>query len=176
MLDPAYAVLYRDTVDLVNDYGMRAEAALAEAEQVLNKAQIDHDLILGKAARLPDGRYVFKILDGKMYDQDGYLVDGPDADGIIWPDDTPSYEDYLSSKKTVSDAKHNVQLWQDYLIEVIGVTRDRLNDPENPPTPDELRDWQEKIVDEFPRAMNQQAVNIPSMADENVLAVERPRL
>lgn len=147
--DPAYAALYQETVDLVNDYGAKAEAALSEAETHLSKAQAELDETLAQSARLPDGRRVFRSEDGTVYDQDGNAVSGPDAEGIIWPDNAPSYEDYLARKDALAVAKATVEAWQDYLLNVIGVARDRLADEENPLSPDEFQDWQDRVRDRF---------------------------
>ncbi|MDJ0683492.1 MAG: hypothetical protein QNJ84_02210 [Alphaproteobacteria bacterium] len=153
LADPAYAALYQDTVDMVNDHAAKAEAALEDAEQALATAEARLDELLQNAARLPDGRRVFRDADGTLHAEDGAPIDPVDAEGILWPDDAPSYEDYLAHRRAVADARQKVEDWRDYLVSVIGVARDRLSDEDNPLTADELRELQDRIRDQAPEAV-----------------------
>lgn len=147
--DPEYRALYEDTRNKINDAGAWAEAALAEAEAVLEQAEQELDELEDSAARTPDGRLAFKGPDGKVYDQDGDAIEGVQADSIVWPEGVPTYEEYLAKKQAVAEARERVDVWQQYLL-LIGEARDRLNDPDNPPSTEELEDIQKRIQDEMP--------------------------
>ena len=133
------------------------------------------DETLDQSARLPDGRHVFKAEDGTIYDQDGNVVDGPEADGIVWPDNAPSYEDYLARKTAVADARANVDAWKDYLINVIGAARDRLADEDNPLSPDDLRDLQDTVRDQVPGAKAEQS-NVPTQQTDRSFELDLPKV
>lgn len=170
--DPEYRALYEDTQNKINDAGTRAETALAEAEAVLAKAEQDLSELEENAARTPDGRLAFKGGDGRVYDQDGNAIEGVQADSIVWSDETPAYEEYAAKKQTVTEARERVEAWQQYLL-LIGEARDRVNDPDNPPSKDELREIQEAMEERNPAArMVEPEGQIPSTDTEHEISAK----
>ena len=145
MSDPEYAALYTETVDAVTQAQIAAEAAMTSALEALQQSEDDLTDLQGNAAQLaPSGERAYRDQDGNVYTEDGRKLGEQEAESVVFPEDAPSYEDYLAQKKAAQDARERVEairLYQDRL----GGYQNRLNDPDNPLTPDELRGIQEDI-------------------------------
>ena len=145
LADPAYAAIYNDTLAMVDEAGARADAGLAAAESAEAGAQSALDDTLDRAAQLyPSGEKVFRDEDGNVVTEGGRVLSPEEADSIVWPDDAPSYEEYLARTKTLNDAQARADAWRRYQ-DLVGEARDRMNDPDNPLTPEELEQIQSEI-------------------------------
>lgn len=139
MRDPVYAAAWQRANDAID----RAQAALDIA--LLENAQITEDLqerleeMEGRAARLPDGRAVFRAADGSIRSADGQRLrsDALPASLII-PLDAPSYEDYATSRDALTSARARGQELSRVQTEVIDPARERQADEDNPLSLDEL--------------------------------------
>ena len=134
LTDPAYAKLYAETLDLLNQAEQDTANAIAEAEYRYKD-------IMENAARLPDGRAVFMDQEGNVWDENGNTIDPDIAEGIVWPDDAPTYENYVQTVQRLNDLRH-------YQVEVLGRARERLEDRNDPPrTIDDINDINRGIQD-----------------------------
>lgn len=140
--DPAFAALYQDTVDLLTSAETATEKALAKAEKELSD-------LLDKAAQLPDGRAVFMDKDGNARTESGKLVEPAIAAEIEWPDDAPSYEEYLERRQAVDEIRR-------YQVDVLGHARNHMTDPDNPPTKGELEQISQDIQDRMPATVRKE--------------------
>ena len=143
--DPAYRALYDDTFDQLRAAEAATEAALEEAHDALSQAETDLQSTLDNAARLLDGTRVFRDADGNIRTEDGDIVSGPDAETIVWKGGEPSYEELLARRKAEGDARQRIDDLLRYQNDVLGPARDRMEDPDNPPTPDELKQIQDEV-------------------------------
>ncbi|SDG59429.1 hypothetical protein [Thalassobaculum litoreum] len=143
--DPAYRALYNDTFDQLRAAEAATEAALQDAHDALSQAETDLQSTLDSATRLPDGTRVFRDAVGNIRTEDGEIVSGPDAETIVWKGGEPSYEELLARRKAEGDARQRVEELLRYQNDVLGPARDRMEDPHNPPTPDELKQIQDEI-------------------------------
>lgn len=132
---------------MLRDAEAATEVALAVALDALDKAEADFDDLMDRANTLPDGTKVFRDpASGAVYDQHGNQVTGDDLASIVWNDGAPDYNDYRTSKSAVDAAQKRVddlRVFQDRL----GGYRNRLEDPNNPPSADNLRDIQDGVSD-----------------------------
>lgn len=160
LTDPVYAALYRQVTDALTVAETETADAIDEAEAALASAKADLRDVLEKAARLPDGRHVFRDAQGRVWTEDGEVVDPDTAAGIQWRGDEPSREDYLTRKKVVEDWQATLDSLRDYQTDVLGRARDRLNDPNDPPSEDELRAILAKIRGGRPALENQIAAEL----------------
>lgn len=152
MQDKEYAALYRGTVDLAREYAAKAEAGVVASKAALSMAGQELETLTGNAARLhTDGSLVFLDKNGQAIRADGTVLTQEEAASIVWPDDAPSYEEYLAAKKAYADAQAQFEAWRDYQQHVGGV-QNRLDDPNNPYSPDELKDTQQEIRERIPAA------------------------
>ena len=157
MQDPAYAALRQDTLDLLARAETAIEQALTDAQDTLTDAQDALDGTMEHANRLPDGTAVFKDTDGNIYTEDGRLVGPEEADSVVWKDDAPSYEEFQKRKQAVEDARLRIEELRRFQDEVLGPARERLHDPDNPPSPDEIEQIRDDVQNGLDEIVNTKA-------------------
>ena len=108
----------------------RAEAALMLWKAALDERQTNLDDLLANAARIPGGDYVFMDASGVVRAEDGSAIDPAVADGVIWPDGAPSYEELLATRESVAEARTAISTIERFQVEVIGTARDRVESPD----------------------------------------------
>ncbi|WP_193169971.1 hypothetical protein [Nisaea nitritireducens] len=143
--DPVYADLYYETADMLRDTEIATEATLVAARKALDKAKAEFDELMDRANTLPDGTKVFRdSITGVVYDEHGNQVTGDDLASIVWKDGAPEYNDYRSGKSEFDAARKRVDDLRGFQ-DRLGDYRNRLEDPDNPPSADDLRDMQDDI-------------------------------
>ena len=161
--NPEYARAYKAVSDLLDRIESTTAKAIAATEQDIAEMEAN-------AGRLPDGTLVFRDQHGNVLTADGEPVEPALAEGVIFPPGAVSYQDYQKRKQELDDL-------QIYQIDVLGSARDRLNDPDTPPTKQELDEWEQRIKEEAPEMLKSQlASNIqdanPELSDS--LKVDKP--
>ncbi|MEM6890781.1 MAG: hypothetical protein AAGA74_16215 [Pseudomonadota bacterium] len=143
------------------------EAAQAELSEMMNSA-----------ARLPDGTHVFRDANGVVRREDGTAVENHLAGTIIWTGHEPSFEDVQAAKDRIDGLQGQLDAANGYQNDVLGPARDRITDPENPPSLGELDDIQDSIQGSIPDAVKAHLPETVSTAapDLNPLAVSLPDL
>lgn len=143
--NPEYARLY-DAARSALDSAQRAlDAAIianAEAQDRLTQTVEDME---SKAATLEDGTKVFRSADGNLYTADGRRLSAEEAAGVNVPDDAPSYEAYTQAQDALRRAKEKGRDLSDIQTTILDPARRRLEDENNPPSEDELRDLIPKL-------------------------------
>jgi hypothetical protein len=164
MQDPEYAALYKDVTDLLSRAEVATDKALMRAEAALED-------ILDKAARLPDGGKVFMDKDGQVRSENGAIVDVAIAEGIVWPEDAPSYEDYTRTRQRIDEVR-------EYQVGVLGHARERLSDEENPAQKDELESIQNDIQNGIDVIVNDKTVDAvkPVVESQRISEIDTPNL
>ncbi|MEM8772992.1 MAG: hypothetical protein AAGD92_15195 [Pseudomonadota bacterium] len=163
--DTEYAALYRSVGELLGNAECETELALAAAEAELRD-------ILSRSAKLPNGVAIFKDKDGNIRGADGKVIDTALAAEIVWPDDAPSYENYVQRRGRLDELRR-------YQVEVLGQARDRLEDHDDPPSMEELEDWERQIMDgapEYVRSQIEPATPDERSVESGSLAVDAPKL
>lgn len=160
LTDPIYAALYSQVGEALEAAERDTAAAIDAAERALDAARTELQDVLDKAARLPDGRRVFRDADGQVWTEDGELVDPAIAAGIQWHGDEPSREDFIARKQAVEEWQAYLDRLRDYQTTVLGSARDRLNDPNDPPSEAELRAILDRIKKERPALKDEIAAEL----------------
>lgn len=155
--DPAYAALYTETMARLAAAETATEVALEKAEAALAEAEADLETLFENAATLPDGTRIFLDAQGNVVTEDGQPLEGVDPDTIAWPPGAPGYEDVLARKQALEEARERLDEILHYQIGVLGEIRDRLTDPDNPPTPEELEDMLKRLEEEMPESVREEA-------------------
>ena len=137
--NPEYAALYNETMDLLRQAEIQAEQFLRELKTGLSSAQEIMKETLDNADKLPDGTAVFKDTNGNVWTKDGRKVGPEEAAGIEWKSGGVSYEDYLKQKQTIEDYKRRIEDVQHYQVDILGRARDRMTDPDKPPSKDDIK-------------------------------------
>lgn len=148
MTDPAYRALYEQTSAKLYDAQTATDQALDRAEADLIGAQAALDDLKDKANQLSDGTRVYRDTDGNVRREDGSLVTGLERDEIVWKDGAPTFEEFLAQQQALKDARISYEDLLDLQV-ILGGYRDRLDDPDNPLSADQLeaiQNWAEKTT------------------------------
>jgi multidrug efflux pump subunit AcrA (membrane-fusion protein) len=176
--DPIYRALFEETMSLLEKAESATEQVLERAEEELRQAEEALQKTLDDANCLPDGKKVFRDTNGDVRTADGKLVDPADAASIVFKDDAPSYEDYTKAKQHTDSARDRVGSIRRYQTHVLGGARDRMTDPDNPPSKDDMDDIQKDITEKAPPLV--QSKLDPEIAGtpekESTFTIEKPSL
>ncbi|MEM9099046.1 MAG: hypothetical protein AAGC79_11035 [Pseudomonadota bacterium] len=145
-----YARQYRAVMDQLIAAEAATAQALASAGAQLDEADADLAALRGRAARLEDGRIVFKDAEGRVRDEDGNVLSDIDPDSVLWPETAPSYEDWQQAHDHARAAQDTVDRVREYQVDVLGRARDRMSDQENPPSQEELDGILDEIETQMP--------------------------
>lgn len=174
--DPAYQALYTDTFNALRDAETATTNALDKANCTLEQAEADMDEALENANQLPDGTRVFHSeVDGKVYTEEGQEVDSHNAEAIVWRDNAPSYEELQAKRQSVIDARAQIDALLLYQTDTLGAARDRLEDEDNPPSVEELREIQREIEEKAPLEVGREHVP-KAMSESTIVMVDKPQI
>ena len=123
--DPEYRALYEELGETLSHAEANADAVIAEMRD--------------RAARLPDGRRVFRRADGSVVDEAGETFPVEFADGIQWPQGAPSAEAYFGALQRRDQMNALLTDWLDYRTDTLGGIRDRYEDRDDPMKKDGLK-------------------------------------
>ena len=170
LLDPVYARMHHQLGTTLSRAETKADSALANLQRQLvevNQAIADME---DRAARDPNGKPVFRYADGRVFYADGSEVPDEIAEGIVWPADAPSAEDYFVLHTHLDQIEELIMEWDSYRNEVLGPIRDRYEDEDNPfQNPGALKDALDDIEQHRPSS-----VSIETSAPEEAVLSKKP--
>lgn len=146
LLNPQYRIAHENLVSAVRDASSQADRMLDDIRIQLDEARDAINIMLSKAARLKDGRMVFKFADGRVEDENGNIIDDALTQHIIWTPDMPTGEEFRGLQDRINrleDAEREVLGIQTE----IGDINNRAHDNENPFTPDALQTQTDRVND-----------------------------
>jgi hypothetical protein len=152
----AYANLYNGTMDALGDAESATDRAIAKAQEALTEAQVQLEQTLGRAAKLPDGTRVFRDERGQVWTEHGTQVSETDAAGIEWRGDEPAYKQFLEESESVRDRLTRLEALQGFRVDTLGRFRDRMDDPDNPPTAKEMQQYRREMEEKMPEAVREE--------------------
>lgn len=137
--DPEYRALYEKLGETLGQAEASADAVIAKLQDDL--AALDSKILdmKDRAARLPDGRRVFRRADGSVVDEAGETFPVEFADGIQWPQGAPSAEAYFGALQRRDQMNALLTDWLDYRTDTLGGIRDRYEDRDDPMKKDGLK-------------------------------------
>ncbi|WP_299867658.1 hypothetical protein [uncultured Roseobacter sp.] len=153
--DPIYRAKYDSVLQLLSDAEQATEAAIDHLETQIDAAQSEINGMMNNAARLPDGTRVFRDADGVVRREDGSAVEDHLAETILWTGNEPSFEDVLDAKGRLDDLQAALDAANGYQNNVLGPARDRITDPDNPPSLDDLDDIENDIQSKMPKVVQE---------------------
>lgn len=172
MRDPEYARLYVTLGDRLRDAETGADAALVAIQTQLQVVLDEIALMEDAAARDPDGRPVFRFADGRVVYGDGSDVSREIAEGIIWPPNAPSAEDYFAAKALQVDLQDKLTEWGVYRNDVLGGLRDRYDSDDPLMSKDDLKGALDDIEQLAPKSIQFEEKHLGNAAP-NVSAVSQ---
>lgn len=153
MNDTAYAALYSDTMQQLEAAERAAALAMEARETYLAEQLTAFETMKDNAARLPDGRLVFRDKDGEVVDENGAQITDLEAQSIVWPDNAPTYEEYVAQRERVDAARRDIEDIREYQVDVLGNARNRMEDERKPVDEGEMEQIQSNIRDRAPASM-----------------------
>jgi hypothetical protein len=146
MRDPEYAAAYQRANDAIDRAQAALDTALLENAQITEELQDRLDEMEARAARLPDGRAVFRSAGGSLRTTDGHRLRSEAIPAtLILPLDAASYEDYAATRDALTSARAHGQELSRVQTEVIDPARDRMADQDNPPSREELEEIEREM-------------------------------
>lgn len=144
--DPAYAALYDETAQALNDAQSRLDRLLERVATEIESGKNALMEALDQAANLPDGTKVFRDKNGDARTRDGSLASDELVETIVWRGNEPSYEDIqeqierLARLRAIEAKIHSGQA-------EIGDLQIALGNANDVKSPDELHDTQKRAED-----------------------------
>ena len=158
--DPHYAALYEKVSKKLEKAKQAVDRALLEVNQRLEDSLRTLQMLSASAASLDDGTKVFKSeRDGQVYTEDGQRLSDAEADGIVFSDNAPSWEDYQTAQDAYATAQQQKADLEAYQREVLAPITERMQDEENPPSMEELEEFEERLESERPAILNIKLAN-----------------
>lgn len=177
--DAVYAKLYHDMMDMLSEAELKTDAALNVRLNNLDITCKDLENIQANAARLSDGKRVYRNNEGDVYLEDRTKIRDRDLlDSILWKGDEPTYEEYTTTVTKIETMQSDITDLNDYRINVLGTARDRMEDEDNPVETDEMEELQQRIQNKPPQLMedkNESDANI-TFNNKVTLSESKPKI
>lgn len=141
--NPAYARAYTQTFDAMRNAENAAAEALAKLEAAHAKAERELQDMLDHAARLPDGRRVFKDERGQVRDEHGARVSELDAASIAWRGDEPTWEDFEGQRAYTGQLSRGIDELRGVQVD-LGDIREQMTDKDHPPSEARMGELRER--------------------------------
>jgi hypothetical protein len=142
--NPGYAKAYNNTMDALGDSEKAADDAIEKLEVALTKARRETQDMLERAAKLPDGRRVFKDKNGQVWDEHGAHISDDQAASIQWRGDEPTQEAFSDQNRYAEDLSRSVDEMRGVQVDLGGI-REEMTDKDNPPTQERVEDLRGQI-------------------------------
>lgn len=173
-----YAKIYNDTMGALCDAEAATDRAIAKAQKALDEARQQLEQTLTRAAKLPDGTRVFRDARGNVWNERGQRVSDGDAASIEWRGDEPAYEQFLEESESVKDRLTRLEALQGYRVDTLGGIRDRMDNPENPPSAAQIESYKREMHERMPEPVREELLTstasvAPALAAE-IAAPIRP--
>lgn len=143
--DPVYAARYRSFGSLLDEADAWAAERKSALQSALGEAETAIAVMLDQAAKLPDGRRVFRNSDGRVIDEYLNTVSDSEAAAVIWPEDAPSADVYVAARRRQAELQAALDDHETWEVDVLGRSRDRYEDTDEPITPAEMDAWEDRI-------------------------------
>lgn len=148
--DPAYRALYKELGKRLSDAERRADTVLVDIQIALRKIEDDIADMEARAAKTLDGKLVFRTADGRVVDVEGDELPPEIAEGIQWPSNAPSAEEYFGAMQQQDELAASLEEWQGYRNDTLGGVRDRYEDRDNPQSIEGLKNALDLIEQDVP--------------------------
>ena len=152
--DPEYAKAYNKLAKTLHSLEKVTAKAMSEVEQRITR---QHEAIRqaeSTATRLYNGHIVFKDDDGSVKNSKGNFITDPVLlESIVWKPDALTYKEYQALKDGLKASHQELEELQDYQINILGETRHRMADEENPMTTKDILQAQQQVLQQIPASI-----------------------
>ncbi|MEM0989029.1 MAG: hypothetical protein AAGK00_09105 [Pseudomonadota bacterium] len=149
MLDPAYVKRREEFSGFLDRTREWVTDSMAVARDVLGTIENTLSDMLDAAPRLPGGGpRIFRFADGRVIDEHGNTIDPSEVEGVIWPEDAPSAEEYLDTLNQRDAWTAQLERLERFEVDGLGRAQDRFNDQRNGMLPGEMDTFEESLQEE----------------------------
>lgn len=170
--DPVYRAKYDGVLQLLSEAERATEAAIEHLTEQISAAQTELGEMMENAARLPDGTRVFRDEDGVVRREDGSIVEDHLAETIIWTGKEPSFEDVQAAKDRLNGLQDALDAASGYQNDVLGPARDKITDPDDPPSLGDLDDIEDDILSQMLESVQRHMPAATDPAPDNSKSAE----
>jgi hypothetical protein len=147
MRDLAYAKAYQAAGQALNDAQTALDIALTENALETEEHEANLIVMEERAARLPDGRLVFRAADGSLRCAEGRrLRSDAISPSLVIFSDAPTYEAYTAQRDALRNARVQGVELAEIQTTVLDPAADQLNDQDNPLSTGDLDDLREDLL------------------------------
>ena len=164
--DPIYRAKHDRVLQVLSDAERATEAAIDQLNAQIMAAHAELDDMMDRAARLPDGTRVFRDTHGVVRREDGSVVEDHLVDTIIWSGTEPSFEGVQATKQRLKDLQSALDDVNRYQNDVLGPSRDRITDPDDPPSLEGLDRIEGDIQSKMPQIVQDQMPEMTASAPD----------
>lgn len=150
MQDAEYLALYEQLGEDLSDAERNADQTIADIQIAIGKLEDGIADMEARAAKTLDGKSVFRTADGRVINEDGEELPPEIAEGIQWPPNAPTTEEYFGAKERRDGLAAGLEEWQGYRNDTLGGIRDRYEDRENPQAVEGLENDLNLIAEDAP--------------------------
>lgn len=147
--DPIYSKAYFEVEAILERAESATAIALARNADQLHEASEYRETLRDAAADAPDGRKIFASNDGNVYYEDGTKVEDPAVRSLAHG--SPSWEEYQRAQRMIERLERERHEIEEYQRSVVGPSRTRLEDQDNPPSRDELEEIRKRLETRMPQ-------------------------
>jgi hypothetical protein len=122
-----YAALYDRTENKLSEAEQKVVQALYILNERLRLNETEIAAMEDRVNTLPDGRKVFRSLNGKAYTADGQELSKAESDAVDWQDDAPSWEEYQAKQKERQKLLENRLEIERYSQDVLDPMRQKID-------------------------------------------------
>lgn len=157
--DPAYQAAHQRAMSTLQDMESRTESALVMLRRDMKTVSDTLTEMRGRGNVLPDGRKVYLDTNGNAFTEEGDRIEGPELEDMQWRADAPRYEHIRAERERAAELQRRETAILRYQSDVLGHARERLTDPDNPASREE--------VEKLDKLMKEQAeeLQIPPMPE-----------
>lgn len=159
--DPIYAALYHEVTEEVGKAKQAVELAMIDINQRLEASDRRLQFLRENAAELKDGTKVFKSsIDNSIYTEHGKRLTAEEAQNIAFTGTEPSLDEYQNTKASYDLAVSQKAEVETYQRDVLDPATKRINDKDEPPSMDELKELNKTIETKMPDIVKANGHNV----------------
>ncbi|MCF6354797.1 MAG: hypothetical protein L3J26_06795 [Candidatus Polarisedimenticolaceae bacterium] len=151
--DAQYFAFYSQVTENLDKAYQAVGQALIDINQRLGVSGRKLQFLRENTAESEDGTKIFRSNDGSIYTEDGKHLNDDEAQKYRLLDNLQSWEEYKAAKEVYEAAARQKTAAETYQHDVLDHARERLNDEDNPPTMDELKEIQLNIQAKKPEVL-----------------------
>jgi hypothetical protein len=154
MADPVYAERYKAFDTKLRQAEESTVAVLMILNDRIDATKERLDEFREQADTLPGGTRVYRTADGeKAYTEDGRLLSGEEMESVAWSDDAPTWEEFEAQRQELEQLEQAKREVLDYQEDVLDPARERMNDPDDPISLEEIDGLEQSVEKGQPTAI-----------------------